>query len=122
MAANYDTQLLAIVAAASINGDGTTGITYGCAITRNGTGIYTLILPTGEGIIEPQTFMRVTPKASSTGIFQVPVLIVATNNADTFSKQVSCFSNNGGAPTDCAIEIVVQRSVINPLDTTTPPF
>jgi hypothetical protein len=123
MAANYDTQILAMVAAAFISSDGSTATTYGCAITRNSTGVYTLILPTGEGLIDPQSFVRVTAKASivTTGI-TTPVMTVATNLADTFSKQVNCFSNNDGSPTDSDLEIVVQRTVTYPLDTTTPEF
>ncbi len=122
MAANYDTQLLALVAAAAINADGTTAITYGCAITRTNTGLYTLVLPTGMGIIDEQSFTRITPKASVTNPAQPPVVVVASDLSDNLTKQISCFLNSDATLADCGLEIVVQRTATYPLDTTTPPF
>ncbi len=123
---NYDQQVLSLVAAASFTDLlAASLITYGCALTRNSTGVYALILPSGEGLIDAQAFICVTQKAGG----NPPVVIVATagptgiaTGDDYVTKTISCFANVGGAPTDSPLEIVVQRSVVNPLNTTTPPF
>lgn len=104
----YNAQVLALIAAASINGDGTTPITYGCSITRFSSGVYKLILPTGEGTIDAQTFTRVGGKGPTQAV------IVASDEADGYTKTFTAFDNGGGGPTDTAIEAVVQRSTINP--------
>ncbi len=108
MTSDYSSQILATVAAATINFDGTTPITYGCSITRNSTGIYSLILPTGEGLIDAQSFTWATPKGPN------QVVLVASDNADGYTKTITAFANTGGAVTDSSLEIVVQRGTINP--------
>ncbi len=108
MTADYSSQILATVAAATINADGTTPITYGCAITRNSTGVYSLILPTGEGLIDAQSFTWVTAKGPNQAV------LVVSDNADTYTKTISSFNNTGGAVVDSGLEVVVQRSTINP--------
>jgi hypothetical protein len=108
MTADYSSQILATVAAATINFDGTTPITYGCSITRTSTGVYALILPTGEGLIDAQSFTWVTAKGPN------QVCLVVSDNADGYTKSVSAFANTGGALTDSSLEMVVQRSTINP--------
>jgi hypothetical protein len=108
MTSDYSSQILATVAAATINSDGTTPITYGCAITRTGTGLYNLILPTGEGLIDAQSFTWVTAKGPNA------VVLVVSDNADTYTKVVTAFANTSGTITDSSLEIVVQRSTINP--------
>lgn len=121
--ADYSRQILATVAAASINGDGSTPITYGCSVTRTSTGIYKLILPTGEGVVDGQSFTQVTvkpfvPFANPTwhdnGIAQV-------SDESDYIKSVSVQRMSSDSPdtitgvlVDKSIEIVVQRATVNP--------
>jgi hypothetical protein len=106
MTANYDTEILATVAAGSIDALGATPITYGCSITHIGTGAYNLILPTGDGLISQQCFTSVQTRAGIT-------FAVVSDQSDTYTKTITVF-NNAGAVTDTPIDIVVRRSTINP--------
>lgn len=103
---SYNKQLLAIQAAATINGDGTTPIAYGCSITRTATGIYKLILPTGEGLTDAQTFTQVSAKGPGVAICMV-------SDESDFIKTVRAVSD-ASAAMDTAVEVVVQRGTINP--------
>lgn len=103
---SYNKQILADQAAGSIFGDGTTPITYGCSMTRTSTGIYKLILPTGEGLIDAQTFTTVTCKGPG------PASAVASDESD-FIKTVTVV-NDAGSVVNQNVEIVVRRSTINP--------
>lgn len=115
---SYNAQLLAIWAAAFIDGAATTGtflptpITYGCSVTKNATGVYKLILPTGEGLIDAQSFTSVQPKANPTAL----PLIACVSDESEFIKTIVTFSavNSGTTPTDANIEVVIRRSTINP--------
>jgi hypothetical protein len=108
MTMSYNTQILALQAAGSINGDGTTPITYGCSLTRFSSGVYKLILPTGLGIIDPQSFTKVTAKGPDT------TFPVVSDEADTYTKTITMFDVGGDGPTDSAIEVFVQRSTVDP--------
>jgi hypothetical protein len=103
----YNPQILALQAAASINADGTTPITYGCAITRFSSGIYKLILPTGLGVIDAQSFTKVTQKGT------IGVAVIVSDESD-FIKTISCFSNVEAVLVDTAIEVFEQRATVNP--------
>ena len=107
MTADYSSQILATVAAAAVGADGSTPITYGCSITRFATGVYKLILPTGEGIIDQQSFTHVTGKGPAQSVFVV-------SDENEYVKTISSFTDTTGAAVDDAIEVVVQRSTINP--------
>jgi len=103
----YNPQILALQAAASIQSDGSTPITYGCSITRFSSGVYKLILPTGLGVIDAQSFTKVTGKGPN------QVVIVASD--ETFHiKTFTCFDNTSGNPEDTTIEAAVQRSTVDP--------
>lgn len=110
MAANYNTQILALVAAASVDASMATPICYGCSVTYQASGNYKLILPTGLGVDNAQDFVRVTPKADPLNGSPVGVSCVVTDESQLI-KTVSVFSNNGGGPTTSALEIVVMRAV-----------
>lgn len=105
---SYNKQLLATQAAATINGDGTTPISYGCSITRTATGVYKLILPTGEGLIDAQTFTHVTTKGGSS----TPAYGVASDESD-FIKTVITL-DAGGLLVNSSLEVIIDRSTINP--------
>lgn len=107
MTADYSSQILATRAAAAINADGSTPITYGCSITRFATGVYKLILPTGEGLIDQQSFTHVTGKGPSQAVF-------VTTDENEYIKTISSFANTGGTAVDSNLEVTVQRSTINP--------
>jgi hypothetical protein len=107
MTADYSSQILATVAAAEISADGSTPITYGCSITRFATGVYKLILPTGEGLIDEQSFTHVTGKGPAQAVFVV-------SDESIYVKTVSSFADTAGTAVDDAIEVVVQRATINP--------
>lgn len=113
---NYDAQILSLVAAASFGTP--TDSAYGCTVTAISTGVYSLTLPTGEGLMPEQTFLIATAKATPS----VAPFVLVASNVDQFTKVISCFANVGGTPVAGAVEIVVERSVINPLDTSTPPY
>ncbi len=108
----YSSQILALQAAASIDYDGSTPITYGCAITRFSSGVYKLILPTSLGVIDGQSFTRVTAKMTpgNAGSVCLPVVSDETSHI----KTITMFDNAGSGPTDMSIEVVVQRSTVNP--------
>ena len=111
----YNSQLLALQAAGSINGDGSTPITYGCSMTRATTGVYKLILPTGEGLIEAQSFTTVTAKAGGGGLGTAPSAIPVVSDESNFIKTITMFNGTSGtAPEDCSIEVILNRSTINP--------
>jgi hypothetical protein len=104
---SYDAQILSIVAAGAIQFDGTTPIAYGCSMTRTATGIYKLILPTGEGLIDEQSFTIVTNKGPGQSVLVV-------SDESIYIKTVHSYANTGGADTDTTIEMYVLRSTINP--------
>ena len=107
----YNKQILALQAAASINGNGASDpVTYGCSITRTATGTYKLILPTGEGLSDPQTFTQVAVKGG--GGSTAPCFAVVSDEADTI-KTVVTF-NASGVVTDSSVEVYLQRSTVNP--------
>jgi hypothetical protein len=107
---SYNKQILATQAAATINGDGTTPIAYGCSVTRSATGVYKLILPTGEGLTDAQTFTQATSK----GTGSAPGLAYPNvSDESDFIKTVVMVDATGGLVNQ-GVEIVVQRSTINP--------
>ncbi len=108
----YDKQLIAIQAAATINGDGTTPIAYGCSITRFGTGVYKLILPTGEALVDAQTFSTITCKGDGTGTPGADAFAMASDETDFIKTAV--VRNNAGVLVNTGVEMIIQRSTINP--------
>jgi hypothetical protein len=103
----YSQQILALVAAASCNADMTTVITYGCSMTLVPSAVYKVILPTGLGVVNKESFTRVSVKASSgTG-----VIAIVSDESDTI-KSITVFDNNG-APAVGGLEITVERTVAN---------
>ncbi len=110
MAPNYNQQILALVAAAGLDYQALTPICYGCTATYISSGIYKIILPTGLGVDQAQSFIRVTAKSDPNNGSPVGVALTVTEESDTI-KTVLVTSNNGGGPTTSAIEIVVMRSV-----------
>jgi hypothetical protein len=108
MTADYSSQILALSAAASIHADGSTPVTYGCSITRIATGSYALILPTGEGLIDEQSFTTATPKAAL-------VALNVSDDANGYFKYINSVSlSDGTTATDAAIEVIVHRATVNP--------
>jgi hypothetical protein len=60
--ASYERQFLSLYAAGSINGAGTTAVTFGCGLTRVATGVYALTLAADSGLLNDESFTWVTPK------------------------------------------------------------
>jgi len=112
---SYNKQLLALQAAAYINGDGTTPVTYGCAMTRFASGVYKLILPTGEAVNDDQSFTTVTAKAGHGGLGATASANAVVSDESDFIKTITMRDGTTGTtPADCAIEVTLQRSTINP--------
>ena len=112
---SYNKQLLALQAAGYINGDGSTPVTYGCTMTRFASGVYKLILPTGEAVNDDQTFSSVTAKAGHGGLRATNSAIAVVSDESDFIKTITMISGTTGTtPVDCAIEVTLQRSTINP--------
>jgi hypothetical protein len=110
---SYNRQILATVAAAWVKCyQGTlTAFPIGCTVTRYATGIVKVILPTGEGIVDLQTFSRVQLKGDSTST--VPMTALVTDESELV-KTITTWSGSGGTVlTDSEFEIVVDRSTIN---------
>jgi hypothetical protein len=105
---NYSSQILATVAAASINFDGSTPITYGCSITRFSSGVYKLILPTGDAVINSQSFTRATGKFP----FAATACLLVVSDETDYIKTVTAY-DGPNSPSDTGVEIVVQRSTIS---------
>jgi len=108
MTANYDQQILALVAAASIDPLGFTPIAYGCSITRIVSGTYKVILPTGNGVVAGESFTRVTAKA---GVGAFPVAISVSDESDVIKTIM--LEDNAGGQIDSGLEVIVQRAVGN---------
>jgi hypothetical protein len=106
MTANYDQQLLALVAAASIDPLGFTPICYGCSFTRIVSGTYKVILPTGNGVVADESFMRVTAKA---GDAATPAILTVTDESDLIKTIFAV--DTGGGQTDTGLEVIVQRAL-----------
>jgi hypothetical protein len=106
MATNYNQQILALVAAASIDLAGLTPIAYGCSMTRIACGIYKVILPTGNGVVDGQSFTRVTPLNPSTGTGVVIVVSDESNEIKTISVW-----DTAGSQASCQLEVKVERAV-----------
>lgn len=110
----YNQQLLATVAAAQIYGAGSSPIpstvTFGCSVTRFATGVYKVILPTGEGQADDASFTRAQPKSDSVGLMAV------VTDESVYIKTVRIFdvAGSGTEPLDADVEVVVDRSTINP--------
>ena len=105
---SYNRQILATQAAAWISGDGATSFPLGCGVTRTATGTYKLILPTGEGVVDAQTFTNAQAKGA-TGLYAV------VTDESEYIKTVRVFDNTSGSiPTDADVEVIVQRATINP--------
>jgi hypothetical protein len=106
---SYNAQILATVAAAQINGDGTSPLTYGCAITRSGFGLYRVILPTGEAQSNDASFTHVTCKGG-------PGLMASVTDETAYIKLITTSDSAllaGTVATDVSIEVVVERATIN---------
>lgn len=103
---SYNSQILAVQAAASIQGDGTNAVTYGCNIARTGLGTYVLTLPDGDGLVDDQSFTRVQVKGSVGACATVV-------DTDLLNKTIFVFSAGGTGALDAAIEVVVERATIN---------
>ena len=108
----YDKQLLGIQAAASIQGDGTTPIAYGCGITRTATGVYKLVLPTGEAVTDAQSFTLVTTKGFGSAAAPGVALATASDESDFIKTVVT--TDTAGLVVNCSIEMMLFRSTINP--------
>ncbi len=109
MTVNYNVQILALVAAASIDPLGLTPICYGCSFTRIVSGTYKIILPTGLGVVDGQSFTHVTPKA---GLAATPAVITVSDESDLIKTIFAV--DNGGGQTDTGLEVTVQRAVRSP--------
>lgn len=107
---SYNAQILATVAAAQINGDGTSPLTYGCSIIRFATGTYKVILPTGEAQTNDASFTHVTTKGG-------PGLMASVmDEAGGYIKTITTSNSVVSAGTiamDVDIEVVVERATIN---------
>jgi hypothetical protein len=108
MAPNYNQQILALVAAASIDALGFTPIAYGCSVTRISSSLYKIILPTGNGVDASQSFMRVTLKADPFNNGGTNPVAMVSNESNEIKTIVVTIND---ADVDCAMEILVQRSV-----------
>jgi hypothetical protein len=111
---SYNRQILATVAAAWVKCSGgslVTAFPIGCTVTRYATGIVKIILPTGDGITDVQTFSRVQVKGDSTTT--VPMTALVTDESELV-KTITTFGGSGGTVlVDAEIEVVVDRSTIN---------
>ncbi len=108
MTADYSTQILATQAAARSSGLGLTPttVTYGCSFSRIGTGIYALILPTGEGVVDEQSFVQ----ATNTG---PGFAYLVCSDQDQYTKVITAYST-GGVATDTGISVSVRRATVDP--------
>ena len=102
--ASYQRQHLVLHAAGFIAGDGATQTTFGCQMTRIGTGDYALLLDPSSGLIENEAFMLVTPKTALTSSARL-----RTNNTNFVKGFIT--QQPGGAAIDCSVEVAVFKSV-----------
>lgn len=121
--ADYSRQILAVSAAASMNGDGSSPITYGCSITRISTGIYKLILPTGEGVTDGQSFTQVTlkPFVSTPNPTWHDNAMASVSDESEYIKSIIIQNIRTDSPdtiigvlADKGVEVIVQRATVNP--------
>lgn len=101
--ANYNRQHLAVVAAGHINADGSTVQSFGCSLTRLDAGHYGLLLNDDSGIVDDETFLRVSVKGSAARTYSV--IDVSNVRKDIFTF------DSGLSPTSTAIEVALFRSV-----------
>lgn len=111
---SYNRQILATVAAAWVKcGSGAllTAFPIGCTVTRYATGIVKIILPTGDGIVDLQTFTKVQLKGDSS---TTPPQTAYVTDESELVKTITTFGGSGGTIlTDTEFEVVVDRSTIN---------
>jgi hypothetical protein len=103
---SYNKQLLATQAAAWIAADGSTSFPIGCSITRIATGQYRLTLPTGEGLVDIQTFSRAQVKGTTP-------FVATVVDVSELEKDILTFATGGSTAADAEIEVVIERSTIN---------
>jgi hypothetical protein len=102
----YDQQQLALQAYGSISADGLTVQNQGCILARTGAGVYTLTLNADSGVVDGQSMTDVTRKSAVGGSYGV----IDTSN---LVKTINTF-DVAGAAADCAIEVKLYKSLINP--------
>jgi hypothetical protein len=100
---SYQRQHLSLYAAGFINAAGTSVVTFGCQLTRIAAGEYGVLLGTGDGQVEAQTFTFVTPKATAA---RYPVVEDTSNNLKTVRVFTSVPSQ-----VDTGIEVHLYRTV-----------
>jgi len=99
---SYQRQHLSLFAAGFINASGSSVVTFGCQLTRLGTGEYGVILDASAGLVNNESFTFVTPKDTA---LRYPVVEDTSN----VLKTVRVFT---GVPSqvDTGIEVALYRS------------
>lgn len=100
---SYERQHLALHAAGSINATGTTVVTFGCQMTRIGTGHYGLLLDPSNGLVDDESYTFAQVKGTT------PRGPVVDDTSNTL-KTIRVFSPSG-AIADTPIEVAVYKTV-----------
>lgn len=105
--ASYERQHIALHAAGFISGDGATTTTFGCTMTRVGTGTYAMVLDISNGVVSDETFLQVMPKINPA--IEEPRNAVGVDTSNLVKTVV--LRNRLNSLADAAIEVALFKSV-----------
>jgi len=98
----YNRQLLTCHAYGFIGATGASAAGFGCSMSRQTTGTYQLALDADSGLVEGQSFLLATPKASG-------ARSISAQDSSNVLKTVFVFTD-AGALVDTDVEVALFKS------------